>query len=275
MRSSADPDRVAEDDRRRSRYMRDLIQGTPQRYTGTGSAKIPKVIIQFWHDSGAIPSDVNDCLHSWEQLLRGGFRRIIFDDHRARGFIAQRFGAHYATAFDRCGHPAMRCDYFRLCYISRHGGFYVDADDAYQGGDCESLFRDNMLKVQPLCYDTRSGNMVEPEVFVRTGETSPNWTFYVNNNPLVAPPEHPVVQSALARSTRILLSAPPGITDIQSATGPGNLTASLVRHSIESELSGKARDFAFLTDWADVSVSRWPLSYRQDQRNWRLWNPPA
>jgi hypothetical protein len=36
----------------------------------------------------------------------------------------------------------MRCDYFRLCYIYRQGGFYVDADEIYQGGDYHSLYRD-------------------------------------------------------------------------------------------------------------------------------------
>lgn len=61
--------------------------------------------------------------------------------------------------------------------------------------------------------------------------------------------------------------------DIQSTTGPGNFTASLVKHALISELAGQARDFALLANWQTISVSRWPLSYRDDERNWRLWNP--
>jgi hypothetical protein len=28
-----------------------------------------------------------------------------------------------------------------------------------------------------------------------------------------------------------------------------------------------------LPDWDEVATSRWPLSYRDDERNWRHWNP--
>ena len=114
--------------------------------------------------------------------------------------------------------------------------------------------------------------MVESEVFTSKADDAPNWIFYVNNNPLVAPPSHPVVLLALARSTQILLSSTDGRPDIQSTTGPGNLTASLVRHAVASELAGTARDFAMLPNWDTISVSRWPLSYRSDERNWRLWS---
>ena len=103
---------------------------------------------------------------------------------------------------------------------------------------------------------------------------SPNWIFYVNNNPLVAPASHPVVRLALARSTRILLSHEEKRLDIQSTTGPGNLTASLVNHVITgvitAELAGQERDFSLLANWETISISRWPLSYRDDERNWRL-----
>ena len=47
----------------------------------------------------------------------------------------------------------MRCDYFRLCFMARNGGFYVDADEVYQDVDCEYLFEDGRLKLQPLCYE--------------------------------------------------------------------------------------------------------------------------
>ena len=167
----------------------------------------------------------------------------------------------------------MRCDYFRLCYILTNGGFYVDADEFYQGGDCEALFLDDHLKIHPLCYDTSSATMVPTDIFTKKQNDSPHWIFYVNNNPLVAPASHPVIRLALARSTRILLSHEQTFPNIQSTTGPGNLTASLVKHAIVSELSGRARDFSLLANWETLSVSRWPLSYRDDERNWRLWNP--
>lgn len=272
MQLRINPSHVAEDDRLRCCHMRELIQEGHSIDSPSGPVKIPKVLIQFWHDLVALPADVRDCLDSWEPLTTRGFRRVLFDDSEARTFIRRRLGDPYVAAFDRCRHPAMRCDYFRLCYIYRHGGFYVDADEVYQDGDCESLYRDNRLKIQPLCYDTRTDTMVHPDAFIGKKIYSPDWIFYVNNNPLVAPAFHPIVRSALARSTRILLSQASQRLDIQSTTGPGNLTASLVQHSIASSVAGKGRDFLLLTNWEAISTSRWSLSYREDERNWRLWS---
>ncbi|SRR6266540_154827 len=270
-----DPSRIAEDDHLRSCYMRELVQETSFIDVPSGPANIPKVLVQFWHDSAAIPADVCECLDSWEPLTGQGFKRVLFNDNEARRFIAKQFGSSQVAAFDRCPHPAMRCDYFRLCYIFRHGGFYVDADEVYQGGDCQSWFRDNRLKIQPLCYDTLSNTMIQSDAFVKNQAYSPKWIFYVNNNPLIAPAAHPIIGLALARSTRILLRHRGKRIDIQSTTGPGNFTSSLVRHSINSKLASKTRDFLFLTNWDAVSISRWPLSYRHDERNWRLWIPGA
>jgi hypothetical protein len=165
----------------------------------------------------------------------------------------------------------MRCDYFRLCFLAKHGGFYVDADDVYQGGDFDYLFRDNILKLQPLCYDISTGTMVAPEIFTKKHADSPDWIFYVNNNPIVAPSSNHVIRAALARATRLLLAPSERRGDIQSTTGPGNLTTSLVRHAVSWELAGRVRDFAILAELADIAVSQWPLSYRSDERNWRLW----
>ena len=267
------PYRIAEDDGLRSRHMRRLIQGGGvSGECDPAPATIPRVVIQFWDDSENIPADVQDCLDSWQPLDSRGFKRVLFDDYKARWFISKAFGGRHVAAFDRCHHPAMRCDYFRLCYLVRHGGFYVDADEFYQGGDCESLLRDDRLKIQPLCYDISSETMIPYDLFASEPSDSANWIFYVNNNPLVAPASHPVVRLALRRSTRLLLSNPEKRLDIQSTTGPGNFTASLVKHAIISELAGWTRDFLLLANWEAISVSRWPLGYRNDERNWRLWN---
>ena len=269
----ASPLRIAEDDTLRSRTVRQIIHEHEPNELPFSPAVIPKVIIQFWHDRNAVPADVQECLDSWAPLEGRGFGRILFDDYEARLFISKHFGRRYVRAFDRCHHPAMRCDYFRLCYILKYGGFYVDADEVFQGGACQYLFRDNRLKIQPLCYDTSTADMVPSDIFTNKRNDSPHWIFYVNNNPLVAPPFHPVIKSALTRSTRLLLSHNEPLRDIQSTTGPGNLTISLVNHAVASHLAGKERDFVLVTNWETLSVSQWPLSYRNDERNWRLWDP--
>jgi hypothetical protein len=272
--SDTDNFNIAEDDDLRSSHIRELVQETTSidKASSRTDVEIPKIIVQFWHDLNDIPEDVKDCLDSWEPLKNQGFKRVLFDNASGREFISKGLGDSYVTAFDRCHHPAMRCDYFRLCYILTLGGFYVDADELYQGTDCSHLFRNNKLKIQPLCYDTATGTMIKPDVFVRECEYSPDWIFYVNNNPLIGPANHPVIRLALDRATSILLSCVNEPLQIQSTTGPGNISASLVKHSIDSKLKGRIRDFLILPNWESTSISPWPLSYRNDRRNWRLWD---
>jgi mannosyltransferase OCH1-like enzyme len=269
----SDPFRIAEDDSLRSGYIRRLIRERQSDRARRSAGAIPRVLIQFWHDVGDVPADVRDCLDSWTPLVDQGFDRVFFDDRSARSFILERFGPRHVTAFDLCHHPAMRCDFFRMCYLVALGGFYVDADEEYQGADCGPLFGDDLLKVQPLCYDCDTDSMIAVDVFAQSDAWSPNWIYYVNNNPIVAPPHHPILQLALARATRMLVAQPGKRMDIQSTTGPGNLTASVVAHSITSECARAARDFSLFKDWGSISISRWPLSYRSDERNWRLWRP--
>lgn len=229
---------------------------------------IPRTVVQYWHDLDALPGDVAACLDSWKRLERQGFEVHLFDDEQARRFIAANYTPRHLTAFELCYHPAMRCDYFRLCYILKRGGFYVDADDVYQGSGCETLFQDGRLKVQPLCYDTSTHQMVEPADFLHDSDYPSNRIFYVNNNPIVAPPGHRLLRLALRRSTSILLSSS-NRPEIQSTTGPGNLSASLVRHVARLQQVRGAWDFTILRDWQSISECRWFLSYRNDGRNWR------
>jgi hypothetical protein len=237
----------------------------------SGANPIPRVVVQYWHDLAAVPPDVAECLNSWNRLKNDGFDRRMFDDNRARRFIATYCESSHLVAFDRCYHPAMRCDYFRMCYILKHGGFYVDADESYLGTGCESPFQDNRLKVQPLCYDTSCNQLVPLDDFLGDTRHPSSRIFYVNNNPLIAPPGHLLVDLALRRATNMLLRATQRL-EIQATTGPGNFTASLVRHVTSLQQSRAAWDFTILRDWP--SISAWPcdLSYRNDERNWRLAN---
>jgi mannosyltransferase OCH1-like enzyme len=262
---------IAEDDQLRSNYARDLIQNSHclAPLPSASSRPIPRRIVQYWDASNDIPEDVRECLESWTPLAKIGFQREVFDDRAAKQFISTELGSLYTEAFDLCYHPAMRCDYFRLSYILAKGGFYVDADEVYQGINVDYLFSDNNLKIQPLCYDMKSGAMVTPEVFVSKHGHSREWIFYFNNNPIISPPGHAVIQFALQRATRILLSSTEK-PEIQSTTGPGNFTASLVMHAVSQAAANEPLDFFILHNWQAISISRWPLSYRDDQRNWRL-----
>jgi len=265
----------SEDDQFRSQFVRELVQCSmsAESHPSCPSSKlVPKTIIQFWDNPSEIPNDVSRCMESWHQLRQEGFALTCFDDSSARRFVARNLESRHVRALDACYHPAMRSDYFRLCYIGLTGGCYVDADDVYSGEALGTLFADGRLKLHPLCYDVLSGGMVPQRVFAKCGANSQNWIFYFNNNPLIAPPQHPIILRALERSTSILNEmANDDFPEIQSTTGPGNLTASVVAQMM---ISGGLDSGALLTmlDWERFATSVWPLSYRIDARNWRLSN---
>ena len=228
--------------------------------------------MQFWHDLGQLPPDVEECVRSWTVWETSGFEHRLFDERTAGAFISSSLSARHKRAFERCYHPAMQADYFRLCYVLAEGGFYVDADDVCIGTDIGWLAEDGRLKLQPLCYDLGTGGMVKPAVFLRPDAYDPSWIFYFNNNPLIAGPGHPVIEHALRQATRLLEQAGEDeLPEIQMTTGPGNISKSIfdlgtrVSSDIESNIVA-------LGDWDSLAVSKWPLSYRDDTRNWRLSN---
>lgn len=261
---------IAEDHRLRSQFMAQLIAQGGEKTSADSQTSPPRLLVQFWDDLTSIPADVLKCMDSWKPLEHSGFKRLIFDDRSASEFIGEHLDSKHVLAFKQCAHPAMRADYFRLCFILKVGGIYVDADDVFQNKSIDDLFNDSRLKMQPLCYDTTTKSMVKPSLATQA-DSHENYVFYVNNNPLIAPPGHRLLENALDRATTSLISADKSNRDIQSLTGPGNLTACLVAHAIEQLQADEAQDFELLMTWESIAISAWPLSYRNDRRNWRHW----
>jgi mannosyltransferase OCH1-like enzyme len=260
--------------RQRSEFIRKLVQRSLGSHSINDRCKqpTPKTIVQFWHDLAQLPTDVEKCVRSWTAWEMSGFKHKLFDKRAAGTFISHSLGVRHTRAFERCYHPAMQADYFRLCYVLVEGGIYVDADDVCVGSEIGWLAEDGRLKLQPLCYDIATRAMVKPAVFLRAEAYDPNWIFYFNNNPLIAGPRHPVIDYALGQATRLLeLAGKDELPEIQSATGPGNLSKSIFDLGIKSN-SDIESDLVVLADWDALAVSHWPLSYRSDARNWRLSN---
>jgi mannosyltransferase OCH1-like enzyme len=276
------PQGFEEDDGLRSEFIRQLARTSLRAHQLTKrphaaghiqaarGSSIPRTLVRFWHDSQRIPLDVQACLDSWTPLREEGVVFRMFDDETAATYIADRYGASQVAAFARCEHPAMRSDYLRLCFVLAEGGLYVDADDVLLDSGWRGVFRDNTLKVQPLCYDIPGAAMVaatEPGLFERPTRDR---IFYINNNPIAAPPGHPVLRRALARATRMLLDRTRG-SEIQSTTGPGNLTAALAAHAHENLIAARRLGVDLLFDWESTAKPEWNLGYRHDERNWRNW----
>lgn len=264
------------DHRVRSNYVRTLVQrlSRSDKVPAAYSATPPRQIVQFWNNIDQLPRDVRECIDSWKKLKHLGFEILVFDEHTAKDFIQKRLGSRFERAFDRCYHPAMQSDYFRLCYILIEGGCYVDTDDVYCGAEIDHLFSDGRLKIQPLCYDISTSEMVPPSVFTNPGVDAPNWIFYFNNNPLISVRNHPILERALINATISLELDPKGpLPEIQSTTGPGNITKS-VFEAVGDE-AYLEETLLVLHDWVNIATTKWPLSYRDDARNWRHSNQHA
>lgn len=240
----------------------------PKALQEPGTGAVPRTLVRYWHDPDDLPGDVADCLASWDRLVDEGFAIRTFCDDSAAKYIAERYGTRERDAFARCRHPAMRSDYLRMCFVLEEGGLYVDADDVLVGDGWRQLFDDGRLKVQPLCYDIPTGRMVSAADIWCADLPTEGRIFYVNNDPIAAPAGHPVLRRALSRATGRLLGSDPR-PEIQSTTGPGNLTAALTAHARDLVVAGAPFDFELLGDWEAIAETRWHLSYRDDGRNWR------
>jgi hypothetical protein len=266
------PPGFEEDEARRSAFIRELTLEQVERERNPPplskrektTEAIPRTLVRFWDEPDNVPPDVQQCLNSWDALQDEGFSFQMFGDASAAAYIADRYGQRELSAFALCRHPAMRSDYFRLCFVLAEGGLYVDADDVLRGAGWRDVFRDGTLKIQPLCYDIPACGMLPAAELRRADLSTEGRIFYVNNNPIAAPAGHPVLRRALTRATNRLLAGERD-PEIQSTTGPGNLTAVLAAHAHQSE----ALDFELLLDWGDTAEPRWELDYRDDERNWR------
>lgn len=266
-------DLTEEDHKARSRFIRKLVQNPNNSNLKSSlyAKKPPMRIVQFWDRLDKLPQDVQECIETWEKIEEQGFERLLFDKQQARDFILKNLGSRYLLAFDKCYHPAMQSDYFRLCYIFVEGGCYIDADDVYDGFKIQHLFNDGQLKIQPLCYDIATNMMVPIHVFTKAEANSESWIFYFNNNPLIACSGHPVIEHALTQATFLLeRDITNSLPEIQSTTGPGNLSKSIF--DIVSENTEMENTIHVICNWEDIAKSKWELDYRNDARNWRHSN---
>lgn len=270
---SSEVDPLRKDERTRSNFVRQLVQlyNEPIQVPAVYLSAPPRRIVQFWDDLGRLPSDVKECMESWKILEQFGFDLQVFDENSSREFIRAHLGSRYEMAFDKCYHPSMKSDYFRYSYIFVKGGFYIDSDDFYHVTEIDHLFTDGRLKLQPFCYDIATAQMVSPSVFLNPGADNLNWIFYFNTTPMIAGPNHPIIERALLNATIALEQDSNGkLPEVQATTGPGNLTRSIFE--VMSEESCPKEALLVVRDWEKISTSKWPLSYRNDKRNWRLSN---
>jgi len=215
---------------------------------------VPRRIVQFW-DQKTIPADVQNCMASWRAIP--DFEHVVYDEVRAREFIRAEYDARHLEAWDLCNHPAMKCDLFRLAYLYRHGGVYIDADDTYRGANIQHFFdEDGLFRVRSASF-TRS-------------PSDPPATIY-NNNPIFCVPNDEILRKALERATMILLSlGKREFYNMLVITGPLNLSIAVYATALDCVASSADFPFHPIIGWDDVARKNGNMEYQKTTRNWRM-----
>jgi tetratricopeptide (TPR) repeat protein len=176
---------------------------------GQFGSVIPKAIVQFW-DTSPPPVEISEISDTWVQK-NPTFSYVLFDEKSAAEFILSEYGNQTLTIFKFCHHPAMKADLFRLLYLARRGGYYVDADDECLDG-----------------FSWISRHAREAKLVVVTGFTKGDAVpaLHLNNLFIGAVAKHPVIIAALSYAMDKLQTAfRLGLkADIWATTGPGALT---------------------------------------------------
>jgi mannosyltransferase OCH1-like enzyme len=150
----------------------------------------------------------------------------------------------------------MKSDLFRLAYLYRHGGVYIDADDAYAGANMDSLFREDGL------FRLRTAS------FRKTPSDSPVTVF--NNNPIFCVPQDEIFRKALARATTIMLSLGKRDTyNVLLTTGPVNLSEAVYATALDCIANNTEFLFCPIIGWDDIAKKNTGLEYQKTERNWR------
>ncbi|WP_207191854.1 tetratricopeptide repeat protein, partial [Paracraurococcus ruber] len=168
---------------------------------GGPTSGIPPRLAQYW-DSGAPPAEIAALMAGW-RAAHPGHDATLFDDASARAFLAARCAPAVLAAYARAREPAQKSDLFRLAWLLREGGWYIDADDRCLAPLGSLPAGDAALVLYQEDYGT------------------------AGNNVIGAAPGHPVIALALESATAALNRGDRDI--LWFSTGPGLLTRALAR----------------------------------------------
>ncbi len=231
----------------------------------------PMGVVQFW-DTAEPPDDVVVFMDRWSTLYTGRYQR--FSSASARSFIEAHFPEEYATAYAKCWHPAMQSDFFRLCYLYRNGGAYIDADEAPTGRLPEfDLAHGHFLALRPFIHvlDNDKKIALRQAAYLENQASQASAEVYFNNSPILCSPRNPILCLAMIRAKSLLLSGRAEKLGIHDSTGPTTLSLAVVIHLLMCGTSGRKPVDVMSIDWdfyARVGMED-ELAYKLDDRDWR------
>ena len=225
---------------------------------------LPKRILQYW-DQSEIPADVARCMATWKIA---GYDHVVFNDEQARDFIKGEYEGRHVQAFDTCNHPAMKSDLFRLGYLYRYGGIYVDSDDCYEGKGLDGLVEGGLFRLKTIALRSLPPGAAP----VTQWTPSPDDRTAFNNNPIFCRAGDEILLRAFERATSTLLALGKRETyKLLKITGPTNLTLAVYITALDCIRSNTEFYFCPIIRWADIATTSTQLAYQTTDRNWRVY----
>lgn len=86
--------------------------------------EIPKNIIQTYKSKDLVPPVIFENIKNKNK----DWNYFFFDDQECRKFLREEFGQNFQDKFDSFKKGAHKSDLFRLCWLYKNGGVYVDID---------------------------------------------------------------------------------------------------------------------------------------------------
>ncbi len=210
----------------------------------TDASPIPLKIAQYWDDD--IPADVEALCDAW-RTMHPTFSYARFSDREARRYLDANGPAGARAAFDRAAQPAMKADLFRLAYLYREGGFYIDADD-------------RCLAPLPTIGLGDFDLILHQEDWGTAG-----------NNLIGVVPGHPAIKLALDAGIEAVNRGDGDI--VWLSTGPGLLTRA-VACFLAQDLPGRLRKTLLMERYelAEVVAMHVGTAYKHTQKHWNRPN---
>jgi len=210
---------------------------------GASRPAIPRHIVQYW-DEADPPPDIAAMMAGW-RAMHPDFTHQRFDLVQAGNYLREHHPPEAVRAYARCRLPAQKADIFRLAYLAREGGIYIDADDR-----C-------LANLSPL---------------LEGGHVLVAWQEHfgtLGNNFLAAAPGHPVLRRA---SLLACAAVNRGDQDIPwMSTGPGLLTRAFAHWLTEAtDLREALRVCRMLERFEAARLAQFHrfAPYKRTRRHW-------
>jgi hypothetical protein len=242
-------------------WVRTILADPAARALRPASA-IPRRMVQFWHAESP-PVDIVDVMRTWP-AANADLDHEIFSDRTALDFIRAMHPQNAAAAFAYATNPMLRSDLFRLLYLSRKGGIYIDADEECRAPIEPLLDTKCTLLLAPRVW--RFADRKEVTVAEAIGGVSPdNCGFFLGNAPIACRAGHPVITAIAEFAVARVLQAknegrPAHVVDSTSAQ---MFTEIALSHLFATpDPTSRLDDVGLLLDWRSrFSTERW-LSYK-------------